>query len=179
MKKLLLIFVILGIALSAVSPDMAYADPPPKVTICCRGETKQVPVPAVQGHLVHGDYMGPCVVPTDTPEPTATPTPTNTPTATPSPTVTATPTSTPSPTEEPTTTPEPESQLPRRLYYMWLLTKNNPPAGWLPYCVMRSPSPPSVEIQARPKMCGWVADNQPCAGWVHDNGYWKCWDYLK
>jgi hypothetical protein len=68
------------------------------------------------------------------------------------------------------TVPEPSPATP--LFYTFLLTKDNPPTGWLSYCLLRSPSAPSVEIQAR--LCGWVADNAPCAAMVWDTGYWYC-----
>jgi hypothetical protein len=71
---------------------------------------------------------------------------------------------------QPTVTQPTEPAQP--LYYMFLLTKDNPPTGWLNYCILRSPSAPSVEIQAR--LCGWVADNAPCAATVWDTGYWYC-----
>lgn len=90
-----------------------HGDPPGhnKVTICHKPgtpaqQTKQVPEPAVDGHLGHGDYLGPCQeeppteTPTPSPSPTPSPTPTETPTETPSPTPTETPTE--EPTEEPT-----------------------------------------------------------------------------
>ena len=69
-------------------------------------KTLTLPVPALNGHLGHGDTLGPCTGPTPTITPTATitvtptltPTVTITPTITPTKTVTVTPTSTVVPT---------------------------------------------------------------------------------
>lgn len=40
-----------------------------KVTICHKGQTKEVPEPALGGHLGHGDTLGACSVSTPTPDP--------------------------------------------------------------------------------------------------------------
>lgn len=62
----------------------------------------------LQGHLGHGDTLGPCPAtegPSPTPTPEPTPTPTVEPTPTPEPTVEPTPTPTVEPTPEPTNPP--------------------------------------------------------------------------
>lgn len=100
MKKTLLIIVVLAsLAIMAAAP--------PKVTICHvlsdPPVTMEVPLPALDAHLAHGDYLGPCLAPTPTntavpPTPTNTavpPTPTNT-DVPPTPTNTAVP---PTPTD--------------------------------------------------------------------------------
>ena len=33
-----------------------------KITICHKGQTLELPEPAVQAHLGHGDTLGPCTV---------------------------------------------------------------------------------------------------------------------
>ena len=55
---------------------------------------------------------------------------------------------------------------------MWLLIKNDPPEGYLSYCVILSETHPSVERQE--VLCGWVADSAPCAGWLLSDGTWSC-----
>ncbi len=41
----------------AVGPP---AGPPAAVVICHKGKTMELPEPAVQAHLGHGDSLGPC-----------------------------------------------------------------------------------------------------------------------
>jgi len=35
---------------------------PKKVSVCHKGQTLELPEPAVQAHLGHGDTLGPCTV---------------------------------------------------------------------------------------------------------------------
>lgn len=123
---------------------LCIAVAPVMVTVCHMGETTQVNINSLQAHLNHGDTLGACV---ENNHGNHIPTPTPTP-------------------------PPPEPA--ERVSYLWLLTKSDPPDGWFPWCILRSPIFPSVEIQALPWMCGWVADGQPCADWLYDNDAWYC-----
>lgn len=81
-----------------------------KVSICHKPgtpaeKTLWLPLPAIPGHLRHGDYTGPCL------EVTPTPTATVTPTATETPTVTVTPTETETPPAPRVSTPSPATKV--------------------------------------------------------------------
>jgi len=160
-KKIVLIVLVLA-SLAVVAPA------PPQVTICHvltdPPQTVNVPLPALSGHLGHGDYMGPCLAPT--PTNTAVP---PTPTAVP-----PTPTSSPIP---PTATPmrvsvDPE---PVPLFNMYLLTNG----GW--HCLLVSDAHPSIERQNQacfPELDpNWTATNAPCAAPVYSNDTWDCDKY--
>jgi hypothetical protein len=99
-----------GTAIAALIPSRALARQQ-KVTICHKPgtpdqKTMEVPQRAVDGHLGHGDHLGPCETSTtsttETPTTSTTETPTTTTTETPTTTTTETPTTTT--TETPTTT---------------------------------------------------------------------------
>jgi hypothetical protein len=99
-----------GSAIAALIPSRALARQQ-KVIICHKPgtpaeKTKEVPQSAVDGHLRHGDRLGPCetttTTTTETPTTSTTETPTTTTTETPTTTTTETPTTTT--TETPTTT---------------------------------------------------------------------------
>ncbi len=62
----------LAAAATAIWLDQAEAANE-KVLLCHFGETKQVPLQAMQTHLNHGDYLGPCILPSSAPEPDARP----------------------------------------------------------------------------------------------------------
>jgi hypothetical protein len=100
-RRALKLFV--GVAIAAVIPSRAVAQQQ-KVTICHKPgtpaeKTKEVPQSAVDGHLGHGDHLGPCETTATTAAPTTTTT-TAAPTTT---TTTAAPTTTTT-TAAPTTT---------------------------------------------------------------------------
>ena len=133
-KKIVLIVLVLA-SLAVMAPA------PPQVTICHvltdPPQTVNVPLPALSGHLGHGDYTGPCLAPTPT-NIAVTPTPTDTAIA-PTPTNTAVP---PTPTAMPPTATlslEPEKPAPMPLFNMYLLTRGN----W--HCLLISDTHPSIE----------------------------------
>jgi len=178
-KKIVLIVLVLA-SLAVMAPA------PPQVTICHvltdPPQTVNVPLPALSGHLGHGDYIGPCLAPTPTntavpPTPTDTaiaPTPTNT--AVP-PTPTAMPpTATGSPLPPTATLSlEPEKPEPKPLFKMYLLTRGN----W--HCLLISDTHPSIERQNQacfPDLDpNWTATNAPCAAAVYDDDTWTCDKY--
>jgi hypothetical protein len=86
-----------GTAIAALIPSRALAQQQ-KITICHKPgtpdeQTKEVPQSAVNGHLRHGDHLGPCKSPTTTT--TAAPTTTTTSTTSTSTSTTSTSTTTP------------------------------------------------------------------------------------
>ena len=96
---------IAGTAIASVIPSRALLAQQQKVTICHKPgtpaeKTMEVPQSAVDGHLGHGDYLGPCESPTTTT--TAAPTTTTTTSTTSTSTSTTTPTTS---TSTSTTTP--------------------------------------------------------------------------
>jgi hypothetical protein len=160
-KKIVLIVLVLA-SLAVMAPA------PPQVTICHvltdPPQTVNVPLPALSGHLGHGDYTGPCLAPTPTntavpPTPTAMP-----PTATGSPLP---------PTA--TLSLEPEKPAPKPLFKMYLLTRGN----W--HCLLISDTHPSIERQNQacfPDLDpNWTATDAPCAAPVYDDDSWKCDKY--
>lgn len=103
------------------------------------------------------------------PKPTKTPNP-NKPTPKPTevPTVTATPS--PVPTELPPTNTLAPKAVP--VFSMQLLVNDDPPTGWLPYCIAITDGPVSVEWQLT--WCGWIATDHVCGGPVMSDDTWRC-----
>ena len=69
MKTLLLLALTLAVAACAYTPDRryggvygkGYAEPgQDRVLVCHKGKTMELPMPALNGHLGHCDYRGPC-----------------------------------------------------------------------------------------------------------------------
>jgi hypothetical protein len=88
-----------GTAIAALIPSRALAQQQ-KVTICHKPgtpaeQTKEVPQSAVDGHLGHGDHLGPCETTTTTAAPTTSTTSTSTSTSTTTPTSTTSTSTTP------------------------------------------------------------------------------------
>jgi hypothetical protein len=154
MRKFVLIIVVLVASLAVMAPA------PPRVTIChvldTPPTTMDVPLPALDAHLGHGDYLGSCLTPTEVP-PTATPVPS----------------ATPVPTDAPTPAPQAKP-----LFKMWLLESW---ADWeYRHCLIISDTHPSLERQAQlcfPWVGFWNAHNAPCAAYVYDDDTWACDKY--
>ena len=64
LKSLIGKLVLAGLLLSPTLATVANADKDKdkKVTVCHKGQTLELPEPAVQAHLNHGDTLGPCSV---------------------------------------------------------------------------------------------------------------------
>ena len=55
--------VVVGVVAVMVYPSKIDAGPgQSKVAVCHKGQTLELPEPAVQAHLDHGDTRGPCVI---------------------------------------------------------------------------------------------------------------------
>jgi hypothetical protein len=141
--------ILIGMALVGYNVRPAHAIFVPKVNVCHNGETLNVALASVAGHLIHGDQLGSC--PEEEPE-EPTPSPSPEPSIEPSPEPSPSPEVSPEPSVEPestpsaTPTPADSFSLPSGVNVGWAGCTNEAPSKIANFNVIRT-SPFTAKAQ--------------------------------